>query len=75
MTQEELEREYVDGPQAAKILRVSTTRIRQLCLQGRFKGALKVGSSAWLIPREAVQNHTPLRRGVKPKSERQSLVN
>ena len=66
---EELQRNYVDAPDAAKMLNVSQTRVRRLCREGRFPGAAKVGSS-WIIPREAVLNHKPLPPGVKPRSER-----
>ncbi len=67
ITQEEIKRDYVDGPQAASILGVSDARIRQLCLKGRFQGALKTGK-AWLIPRKAVQDFQRLPPGVKPKT-------
>ena len=66
---EELQRNYVDAPDAAKMLNVSQTRVRRLCREGRFPGAAKVGSS-WIIPREAVLNHKPLPPGVKSRSER-----
>ena len=66
---EELQRNYVDAPDAAKMLNVSQTRVRRLCREGRFPGATKVGSS-WIIPREAVLNHKPLPPGVKSRSER-----
>ena len=69
ITQEELDCRYMDGPEAAKTLGISTARIRQLCLDGRFEGALKIGRS-WIIPREAVLNHKPLPPGVKPRAER-----
>ena len=69
MQLEELQKNYVDAPDAAKMLNVSQTRVRRLCREGRFPGAAKVGSS-WIIPREAVLNHKPLPPGVKPRSER-----
>ena len=69
MQLEELQKNYVDAPDAAKMLNVSQTRVRRLYREGRFPGAAKVGSS-WIIPREAVLNHKPLPPGVKPRSER-----
>jgi hypothetical protein len=63
--QEDIEKDYVNAPEAAKMLNVSRSRIGKLCLGGRFQGALKVGAS-WIIPREAVLNHKPLPPGVKP---------
>ena len=69
MQLEELQKNYVDAPDAAKMLNVSQTRVRRLCREGRFPGAAKVGSS-WIIPREAVLNHKPLPPGVKSRSER-----
>ena len=63
---DDIEKNYVDAPEAAKLLSVSRSRIGKLCLAGRFQGALKIGAS-WIIPREAVLNHKPLPPGVKPK--------
>jgi len=62
---EDIEKNYVDAPEAAKLLNISRSRVGKLCLAGRFQGALKIGSS-WVIPREAVSNHKPLPPGVKP---------
>ena len=68
LTQEELNEEYVDGPAAAKILNVTNAQIRFLCLRGRLEGAMKLGTSGWLIPRESVLKYKPQKRGPKPKS-------
>lgn len=65
LTQEELDREYVDGPAAAKMLNVTSNQVRFLCSKGRLKGAMKLGTSGWLIPRESVLNYKPQKRGPK----------
>ena len=73
--QEQIEKDYVDAPEAAKMLHISNARIRRLCLDGRFEGAFKAGSS-WLIPRKAVENHKPLPPGPKtPKDILHNAVN
>jgi len=66
LTQEKLNEEYVDGPAAAKMLNVTSNQVRFLCAKGRLKGAMKVGTSGWLIPRESVLNYKPHKRGPKP---------
>ncbi len=68
LTQQELDREYVDGPAAAKILNVTSTQVRFLCAQGRLNGAMKLGTSGWIIPRVSVMNYKPKKRGPKPKT-------
>lgn len=65
LTQEKLNEEYVDGPAAAKMLNVTSNQVRFLCAKGRLKGAMKVGTSGWLIPRESVLNYKPHKRGPK----------
>ncbi len=65
LTQEELNKEYVDGPAAAKILKITSSQVRFLCSRGRLKGAMKVGTSGWLIPRESVLLYKPGKRGPK----------
>ena len=72
ITQDEIEKNYIDAPEAAKILHISNARVRRLCLDGRFEGAFKAGSS-WLIPRKAVENHTSLPPG--PKTSKRILDN
>ncbi len=62
--QEEIERDYVDTPSAARELKVSDARIRRLCLDGRFEGALKAGR-AWLIPKTSLTNFRYQKRGRK----------
>ena len=58
--------DYVDQTTAAKMLNITQGRISQLCSQGRFQGAMKIGWS-WIIPKKAIQDFQPLRRGPKPK--------
>ena len=65
LTQQELDEFYVDSPAAAEILKVTPNHIRFLCSKGRLKGALKLGSSAWLIPRQSLYEYKPMKRGVK----------
>ena len=63
----EITKDYIDQVTAAKMLNISQSRISQLCTEGRFKGASKIGWS-WIIPKVAVENFKPLKRG--PKSTR-----
>lgn len=63
ITQEEIERDYFDSISAARELNVTDSRIRKLCSEGRFEGALKTGR-AWIIPKVSIINFTRLR----PKS-------
>ena len=66
--------EYVDQATAAQILHVSRSRINKLCRDGRFDGAIKAGW-AWLIPKIAIENFTPLKRGPKTQQEEnQNLI-
>lgn len=64
ITEEILRREFYSGPEVAVLLGVKNSRMRQLCLAGRFAGAFKFGDT-WLIPREAVENFTRLKPGKK----------
>ena len=65
IAQEEIDRDYIDSIEAARLLNVTDARIRRLCLDGRFQGAIKAGKS-WIIPKIAVENYKPQRRGPKP---------
>lgn len=58
-------KDYVDQVTAAKMLNISQSRISQLCTEGRFQGASKIGWS-WIIPKVAVENFQPKKRGPKP---------
>ena len=66
ITQEELDRDYIDSSEAAKKLRITDARVRRLCLDQRFSGALKAGKS-WIIPKTSVENFTRSKRGRKTK--------
>ncbi|MBR0315329.1 MAG: hypothetical protein IJQ99_00475 [Synergistaceae bacterium] len=66
LTQKELDMMYVDSPAAAKILGVTSNQVRFLCSKGRLQGAMKLGTSGWIIPRESVLNYRPLKKGRKP---------
>lgn len=74
LTQEELDREYVDSPEAAKMLKITTNQVRFLCSQKKLEGAIKLGTSGWIIPRTSVLNYKPGRRGPKPKNNK-SIIN
>ena len=65
IVQEEIDRDYIDSIEAARLLDVTDSRVRRLCLDGRFQGAIKAGKS-WLIPKVTVENFKPQRRGPKP---------
>ena len=69
-----IKEEYVDQRTAAQMLNVSQARISQLCPQGRFPGAVKIGWS-WIIPKEAVKNFKPSSRGRKPKKRNNKTDN
>lgn len=68
ITQAEIEKDYIDSPEAARLLGISDSRIRRLCLDNRFEGAIKAGKS-WLIPKIAVENFKRLPRGAKPREQ------
>ena len=59
---------YITAPEAGEMLGLKKARIGQLCRAKRFDGAIKVGD-AWMIPRESVLNHKPMKRGVKPGTQ------
>ena len=69
LTQDELNRDYVDCPAAAKMLNITSSQVRFLCARGRIEGAMKVGTSGWLIPRKNVHKYKPGKRGPKPKDK------
>lgn len=68
ITEEDFKREYVNAEEAAAMIKVNKSRIRQICLAGRFKGAFKVGS-IWFIPRTSVKgyNATKLKPGPRTR--------
>ena len=74
ITQEEIERDYIDTPSAARELDLTNARIRKLCSDGRFEGALKTGR-AWIIPRNSVKNFTRLRpRSIKKEPADREII-
>ena len=64
VTEEDIRKEYVNAHEAAAIIGVNNSRIRQICIEGRFQGAFKVGET-WLIPRNTVENYTKKKTGPK----------
>ena len=72
MIDEKAIEDYVDQVTAGNILNVSQGRISQLCSQGRFQGAMKIGWS-WIIPKEAVENFQRRRRGPRPKTPQNEI--
>ena len=50
---------------AAKILGVTSSRVRQLAISGDLAGATKIGG-IWLFHLEAVKNFTRRKRGPRP---------
>ena len=73
ITQNEINKNYVDSVEAGKLLNITDARIRKLCLDGRFNGALKTGKS-WIIPRESVKNFKRLPPGIKKKEKNETLI-
>ena len=68
ITEEDFRREYVNAEEAANMIKVNKSRIRQICLAGRFTGAFKVGN-IWFIPRTSVNgyNLTKLKPGPRTR--------
>ena len=64
ITEKDLKEQFYNGPEVARLLDVNNSRVRQICLAGRFAGAFKFGDT-WLIPRAAVENYTRLKPGKK----------
>lgn len=64
--EEILKQEYVNAIEAAEMLNVNDSRIRQLCIGGKLASAFKIGDT-WLIPRTSVLNYKPGKRGPKSK--------
>ena len=75
VTEEDIKRDYVNANEASQIINVNNSRIRQICIEGKFEGAFKVGDT-WLIPRKAVGNYSKRKRGPKPKPTlRETITN
>ena len=67
LTQQELNQNFMDAPAAAKVLEISNAQVRFLCAKGRLQGAMKLGTSGWIIPRASVSNYKPQKRGPQAK--------
>ncbi|MBQ7220684.1 MAG: helix-turn-helix domain-containing protein [Synergistaceae bacterium] len=53
---------FVTVSQAAQIMKRSTGYLRRLCIDGKLRGAQKMGSQ-WVIPRETIENYKPAPQG------------
>ena len=73
ITQNEIDKNYVDSVEAGKLLNITDARIRRLCLDGRFEGALKTGKS-WIFPRKSVDNFVRLPPGIKKKERNRDFI-
>ena len=67
-----LETELMSVHDAAIMLNVDRSRVKLLCRQGRFDGAVKIARN-WVIPRVSVENFKRLppggRRNIKYQTE------
>ena len=57
--------DYLSVTEAANVMGKGRNFVGKLCRAGRFPGAAQIGMT-WIIPREAVLNYKPEKRGVKP---------
>ncbi len=71
ITEEDFKREYVNAEEAANMIEVNQSRIRQICLAGRFKGAFKVGS-IWFIPRTSVKGYSATKLKPGPRTRKRT---
>jgi excisionase family DNA binding protein len=53
---------YITVTDAAKQLNLTSGHVRQLCIDGKFPEAEKMGKT-WIIPREAVEKYQPEEKG------------
>jgi hypothetical protein len=60
---------YATAEATARALGVTAERIRVLCREGRFPGAINQ-MRIWLIPVSAVEGYQPPKRGRPPFSDR-----
>ena len=58
----------MDAPAAAKALEITSAQVRFLCAKGRLEGAMKLGTTGWIIPRTSVSNYKPQKRGPQAKT-------
>ena len=68
VTEKLIRSKFYCDEEAAGILGVNQSRIRQLHMEGRFAGEFKIGNT-WLIPREEVDNFVRKNPGRKSKSK------
>ncbi len=61
--------DYLSVSEAAERRAVTTRTIRRWCADGWIDGARRVGSRAWLIPRDALDAFTPPSPGRQPMAE------
>ena len=59
---------YLSVTEAAILMGKGRSLVGKLCRAGRFVGAVQIGVT-WIIPREAVLNYKPGKRGVKPGTQ------
>ena len=64
---------YVAQSTAAEMMKVTLSRISQLCNQSCFEGAVKMGGS-WIIPKSAIKNYKPKKRGRKKNTQNSDRV-
>ena len=57
-----LSEKFMTATNAAKQLKLTSGHIRQLCIDGKFPGAEKMGKTS-IIQREAVDNYHPTEKG------------
>ena len=74
ITEEDLKREYVNAEEASEIIKVNKSRIRQICLAGRFNGAFKIGNN-WLIPRISLAGYTQTKIKPGPRTRKRTSQN
>lgn len=74
LTQEELDREYVDEPRAAKLLKITPNQVCFLCSRWKLVGAIKLGTSGWIIPRTSVTSYKLGKRDPKPKLHNKETI-
>ncbi len=70
---------FITVTEAAKIKKLSTGHIRQLCIEGKLEGVQKLGRN-WAIPIASIENYTPGLKGfaaywANKKAEYENLKN
>ncbi len=62
--------ELISVHDAALLLNIDRSRVKLLCRQGRFDGAVKIARN-WVIPRASVESFQRLKPGVKSRTKQQ----